>query len=98
MSEAAFKIFENAKLDPKLYNHGFDTWNKITHSKYNAAVKKLFEAVFKQEGKINEDTAKDIIKWITTGQDVPDYIKEALGDDWDGVIRKWVGGFYDSIA
>ena len=41
IDEGALDVFKNATKDPGVYNHGYDTWQYISHANYNSAVDML---------------------------------------------------------
>ena len=44
MTEDAFRVFELGTKSPQLYDHAADTWNGVTHKRYNQAMRELWRA------------------------------------------------------
>ncbi len=101
MDELAKRVFETATLDPIFYNHGADTWNKVTHPQYTATVKKLLQDFIKfttnGSRPLTGDEAQLFLEMVRDGKnlDLPFAVTHAAELK---TIIAWRNGFLDSIA
>ncbi len=94
-------LFEAATLDPIFYDHGADTWNKVTHPQYTSTMKSLLQEFIKLttggKRQLYVDEAQVFLEMVRDGKnlDLPFAVKYAA--ELKTVIA-WRNGFLDSVA
>jgi hypothetical protein len=98
MTDGAYKIFELGTKPTEIYDHGFDTWNGVTHDIYIEAMHQLLNAWIKARGgELKDDDAAKFLSWIATGKHGKDAFAAKYKTLFDTVFR-WRKGFLQSIV
>jgi hypothetical protein len=98
MDEDAQKVFHYGTEAPGLYNHGRDTWNKVTHEQYSVATRELLGSWIQEKGgTLNGSHAREFLSWIASGKcDDPKFLAKHAAAF--ATVFKWRDGFNQSIV
>lgn len=101
IGDDAVAVFKAGVTDPLVYNHGFDTWDAVTHAQYNTAVSNLLQQYQQRVGtsnRLSTKQAEDFLKWIK-GQpsDIPQGVLQRFSAADLAHVNAWRQGFIDSI-
>ncbi|TWU12655.1 hypothetical protein CA54_14790 [Symmachiella macrocystis] len=111
ISDEALAVFEKGTRATLNYSHGYDTWNGVTHARYNEAIDAVLRKFVdvSSGSPIDGDDAKKLLIWIRTGMEFDN--KSGLSATTMGLIRnddtiidlirdaqKWRKGFMRSVT
>ena len=99
LTKAALEIFAMGTEDPEVYNHAFDTWNDVTHDKYNRAMRVLLDDWVKASGgkKLSQKDAQRLLSWIASGK-CDDAAFLAAHEKEFKAVFEWRKGFNESVV